>query len=102
MNRIESAIGNTWLLIAEVPMNLMGWNTNKEYGDLNMLDSRSGIIRNCGLVGVGIALLEEVCHFGSGLGDSPPSCLEANLLCARRTRYRTLRSSCTKPAWMLP
>jgi len=25
----------------------------------------------------GVALLEEVCHCGSGLGDLPPSCLEA-------------------------
>lgn len=80
MNRIESAIGNTWLLIAEVPMNLMGWNTNKEYGDLNMLDSRSGIIRNCGLVGVGIALLEKVCLCQHGLSDPHPSCLEASIL----------------------
>jgi hypothetical protein len=27
----------------------------------------SGTIRKCGLVGVGMALLEEVCHFGGGL-----------------------------------
>ena len=38
-----------------------------EYGDLNMLGSGSGTIRRCGLVGVGVALLEEVCHSGDGL-----------------------------------
>ena len=33
---------------------------------LNMLDPESGTIRRCGLVGVGVALLEEVCHCGVG------------------------------------
>ena len=36
-------------------------------GDLNMLDPGSGTIERCGLVGVGVVLLEEVCHCGSGL-----------------------------------
>ena len=36
-----------------------------------MLAAGSGTIRMCGLVGVGVALLEEVYHFG----DLPPSCL---------------------------
>ena len=36
-------------------------------GGLNMLGPGSGTIRKCGLVGVGVALLEEVCHFGSRL-----------------------------------
>ena len=31
---------------------------------LNMLGPGSGIIEGCGLVGVGVALLEEVCHDG--------------------------------------
>jgi hypothetical protein len=34
---------------------------------MNMLDPESGIIRSCDLVGVGMALLEEVCHCGHGL-----------------------------------
>ena len=37
---------------------------NKQYGGLNMLGPGSGTIRWCGLVGVGVALLEEVCHCG--------------------------------------
>jgi hypothetical protein len=31
-----------------------------------MFDSVSGTIRRYGLVGVGVALLEEVCHCGVG------------------------------------
>jgi hypothetical protein len=36
-------------------------------GDLNMLGPGHGIIRRCGLVGVGVALLGELCHCGGGL-----------------------------------
>ena len=36
-------------------------------GGLNMLGPGSGTIRRCGLVGVGVALLEEVCHCGGRL-----------------------------------
>ena len=36
-------------------------------GGLNMLGPGSGTIRLYGLVGVGVALLEEVCHCGGGL-----------------------------------
>ena len=32
------------------------------YSGLNMLGPGSGTIRKCDLVGVGVALLEEVCH----------------------------------------
>jgi hypothetical protein len=35
-------------------------------GDLNMLGSGSDTIRRCGLIEVGVALLEEVCHCGGG------------------------------------
>jgi hypothetical protein len=31
-----------------------------------MLGSGSGTIRRCGLLGVGVALLEEVCHCRGG------------------------------------
>ena len=31
----------------------------------------SGIIRRCGLIGVDVALLEEVCHCGAGALRSP-------------------------------
>jgi hypothetical protein len=40
----------------------------------------SGTIRRCDLVGVGVALLEEVCHCGGGLGD-PPNHLGASPVC---------------------
>ena len=36
-------------------------------GGLNVLGPGSGTIRRCGLVGVGVALLEEVDRCGSGL-----------------------------------
>jgi hypothetical protein len=36
-------------------------------GGLNRLCPRNGTIRKCGHVGVGVALLEEVCHCGGGL-----------------------------------
>jgi hypothetical protein len=39
-----------------------------------MLGSGNGTIRRYGLVGVGMALLEEVCHCRGG--DSLPSCLK--------------------------
>jgi hypothetical protein len=45
-----------------------------------MLGPGSDTIRTCGLVGVGVALLEEVCHCGHQLLDSCPSCLEASLV----------------------
>lgn len=32
-----------------------------------MLDPENGTIRKCGLVRVGVALLDEVCHCGGGL-----------------------------------
>ena len=41
-----------------------------------MLVQGSGTIKRCGLVGVGVALLEEVCHCGGGLWDLSLSCLE--------------------------
>ena len=36
-------------------------------GGLNMLVPRSGAIRRYGNVGVGVALLEDMCHCGDGL-----------------------------------
>ena len=35
-----------------------------ECGGLNMLGPGSGTMRRCGLVGVGVTSLEEVCHCG--------------------------------------
>jgi hypothetical protein len=32
-----------------------------------MFSRGSGTIKKCGLVGVGVALLEELCHCGGGL-----------------------------------
>jgi hypothetical protein len=47
-----------------------------------MLGPGSGTIRKCGLVGVGVVLLEEVCHCGGGQLDPPPNHVGANLLLA--------------------
>jgi hypothetical protein len=38
-----------------------------------MLGPENGTIRRCGLVGVDVALLEEVCHCGGGLCPGYPS-----------------------------
>ena len=51
---------------------------------LYMLDPGSGTFRRCGLVGVGVALLELVCCCGCGLKYPLPSCLEVSLLAAFR------------------
>jgi hypothetical protein len=42
-------------------------NQGVECGGLNIPGSESSIIRVCGLVRVGMTLLEEVCHCGGGL-----------------------------------
>ena len=42
---------------------------------LNLLGLGSGTVRRFGLVGAGVAWLEEVCHYGGGLWDPSPSCL---------------------------
>jgi hypothetical protein len=55
-------------------------------------------IRRCGLVGVGVALLKEVCHCVSGFWDPLPSHVGASLLLfAFGTRCRSLSFSSTMP-----
>ena len=54
-------------------------NQGVECSGLNMLGPGSGTIR-CGLVGVSVALLEEMCHCGHRLCDPHPSSPEASLL----------------------
>ena len=49
-------------------------------GGLNMLGPGSDLIRRYGLVGVGVALLKEVCHCEGGLRDLPPSHIGDSLL----------------------
>ena len=68
-------------------------------GGLNMLGPGGGTIRRYSLVGVGVALLEEVCHY---VGRLPPSFLEVSLLASLTTRVRTLSSSRSTSAWTLP
>ena len=68
-----------------------------------MFGLESDTIRSCCLIRVGVALLEEVCHYESGFRDPPPSHVGAYLLLASfGRRYRTLSSSSTMPARMLP
>ena len=56
-----------------------------------------------GMALLGVALMERVCHCWGGLLDPPPSCLEASLLAAFRSRCRTLSSfSSTKTACTWP
>jgi hypothetical protein len=45
-----------------------------------VLGPGSGTIRRFGLVGVGMALLEEVCHGGSGVFEPPLNHMGVSLL----------------------
>ena len=68
-----------------------------------------GTIGSCGLVGVGVALLEEVCHWGWALGfqKPKPGALSLSLLsaspavCQSRCRHLSYLSS-TRSACILP
>jgi hypothetical protein len=63
---------------------------------LYMLSPRSGTIRQCDPVRVGVSLWVWAIR-------PSPSCLEVTLLIATfKWRCRTLSSACTMPAWMLP
>ena len=44
-----------------------------ECGGLHMLGPGNSTLGRCGLDGVGVTLLEEVCHCEGRLSDSPPS-----------------------------
>ena len=55
---------------------------NDSFGSLNMFGPGSGIIKRHGLVGVGMALLEEVCHYENGQGGHLPNHMGASLLLA--------------------
>lgn len=52
----------------------------------------------------GVALLEEVCHGGVGLGDSPPSCLGDHLSWLQSDENAELLDPPVPflAAWMLP
>ena len=43
-------------------LNTQVYHSLGHYGGLHILGSDSGLIRRCGIVGVGVALLEQVCH----------------------------------------
>jgi hypothetical protein len=49
---------------------------------LNILSPGNGTSRRCDLVGVGVALLEEVCHCEGEQGDRLPNHEGVNLLLA--------------------
>jgi hypothetical protein len=65
---------------------------------------RIGLAQGVALLEV-VTLLEEVYHCGGGLWDPPPTNLgprnlgASPFLAAFGTRYRTLNSSGTMPAW---
>jgi hypothetical protein len=42
-------------------------------GSLSMHGPESGTIRRCSLIGIAMALIEEVCHFWSGQWTPPPN-----------------------------
>ena len=67
-----------------------------KYDGLYMLSPGSHTIRGCGPVGVGMAYFSRCIPVALCF-------LEVSILLADfRWRCRTLSSSCTKPAWMLP
>jgi hypothetical protein len=69
---------------------------------LNMLGPGDDTTRKYGFGGVGVVLLEEVYHWNL-LWDPPPSQVRVSfLLFAFGARCRSLNSSSTMPAWMLP
>ena len=68
-----------------------------------MLGPGSNTFRKCGLVGGGVALFEEVCHYVNGLSDPPLICLRT--VCSWLPfgwRCRTLSSSSAMDAAVLP
>ena len=66
---------------------------------LNMLSH----VRRYGFVQVVVALFNEMCHYGGGVLDTPPSWLEVILLLnAFRSRCRTLNSSTARHTWTMP
>jgi hypothetical protein len=50
----------------------------------------------------GVALLEEVCHCGSGLWETILLAAWKTVFSYWPSKCRPLSSSCTMPAWMLP
>jgi hypothetical protein len=67
-------------------------------GSLDMFDLVSGTFRRCNLVEGGVALLEEVCHFGGGLWNPSPTCLKSRC----RLLKRLLQEHICLGAVMLP
>jgi hypothetical protein len=65
------------------------------YG-LNMLDPGSDTIKRCGLVGVGVALLQEECYCGCGFKTPTTTTKKTPTKCWSR------HCSCTIPACTLP
>lgn len=59
---------------------------------LNMLGPGNDIVMRCDLMGVGVALSEEVCLLVELVVDSPPRCLEDSLLETVCSRCRILSS----------
>ena len=102
---------NTGINKQKTRCNRIMWHATADTGhiphdicdDLYMTGLGSGTVRRCGLVGVGVALLKEVCLCEGRQWDPPPNHEGASLfLAAFRWRCRTLSSSCTMPAWKLP
>jgi hypothetical protein len=60
---------NSYVIVTDLifPILLYSSSSLRVCGGLNMLDPGSGTIRRCGLFGIGVALLEDVCHCGGGL-----------------------------------
>jgi hypothetical protein len=66
-----------------------------------MLGPGSGTIRECRLVGVGVALLEEVCHCGGGLYQSPSCCLLNKMWNSELLQHHPCLDTATLPAMII-
>jgi hypothetical protein len=77
-------------------------------GGLNRFGPRNGTIGRYGLVREHVALLEEVCHYGGGQWDPPPSCLGDSLSWMQSDQDAQLSAPSRAPCvclslpWILP
>jgi hypothetical protein len=105
---LQSMLGQWWLSLWKQPVVLWIGMAPHRLLCLNAWPIGSGNIRKCGLAGIDVVLLEEVCHYGAwlwGLLCSSYSQCSTQSPAACRSRGRTLSSffsimpACTLPCF---